>query len=243
MGSFYLETFQRAFAAFLAICFRFRSERDLARAMPPLEAPSLLSATAAGFRVSGGSTRFLSGFPSIVSPMRSSITDRASRLGSRGRFGLLAREGMVRLWHTVATFIITISPTSSYEIDVPDGIRQDIDGRVTSLWLEGSRLALQLSSFKRSEGEQVPAKERLRDRIKRDQGSWTDFALRLPPEIDVAAALMTDMEGTAWLHAYLTWPDLCIYVTLSGPPEQIAEAKNWAYSALSSLRRVRPLSN
>jgi hypothetical protein len=29
-----------------------------ARAIPPLDAPSLDSATAAGFRVSGGSTRF-----------------------------------------------------------------------------------------------------------------------------------------------------------------------------------------
>jgi hypothetical protein len=61
-----------------------------ARALPPLDAPSLESATAAGFRVSTGS-----GLPSIRSPIKSSTTDRASRLGSRGRLGLLAREGML----------------------------------------------------------------------------------------------------------------------------------------------------
>ena len=113
--------------------------------------------------------------------------------------------------------MITISPTASYEVDVPAGIHQDIDDRVTSLWLEGSQLALQLSSFTRSEGVQVLA------------------AIE-----DVAAAVTTDSEGTAWVHAYLTWPDLCIYATLSGPPEQIADAENWAHTALSSLRRAKP---
>jgi hypothetical protein len=137
--------------------------------------------------------------------------------------------------------MVTISPTASYEVDVPDGIHQDIDGRVTSLWLEGSQLALQLSSFTRSEGEQVLATQRLQDRIQRAGGSWTDFALRLRPTIkDFAVAITTDSDGTAWVHAYLTWPDLCIYATLSGPPEQIADAQNWAHTALSSLRRAKP---
>jgi len=90
---------QRASAAFLAIAFRFRSDREAARARPPLDAPSLDSATAAGFLVSGTSGRFGNGLPSIVSPIRFSMTDRASRLGSRGCLGVLAREGMVRLWH------------------------------------------------------------------------------------------------------------------------------------------------
>jgi hypothetical protein len=58
------------------------------------------SATAAGWRVSGFCSN---GEPSIFSPMRSSTTDRASRLISRWRFGLLAREGMIRLRHPMAT--------------------------------------------------------------------------------------------------------------------------------------------
>jgi hypothetical protein len=65
----------------------------------PYDAPSFDSATAAGFFSRSGS-RGGSGLPSIRSPIRSSMTERANRFGSRGRFGLLAREGMVRLWHT-----------------------------------------------------------------------------------------------------------------------------------------------
>jgi Fic/DOC family len=76
----------------LAIALRFRSDSDAARAKPPLEAPSFDSATAAGFLVSGGSGAFGSGLPSIVSPIRYSITERANRLGSRESLGLLARE-------------------------------------------------------------------------------------------------------------------------------------------------------
>jgi hypothetical protein len=87
--------FHRAAAAFCAINFRFRADRLAARANPPLDAPSFDSATAAGFRESGGSADLSRGLPSIFAPMRSSTTDLASRFGSRGRFGVLAREGMV----------------------------------------------------------------------------------------------------------------------------------------------------
>jgi hypothetical protein len=83
----------RAAAAFLAIIFRLRADSDSARALPPLDAPSLLSATAAWFRVSGGS-----GGRSTC-PVNSWTTCQASWFVSLGRFGLLAREGMVRLWH------------------------------------------------------------------------------------------------------------------------------------------------
>src|SRR5258708_3257882 len=86
-----------ASAALLAISFLFLGDRVLARAFPPLEAPSFDSATAAGFLVSGFSTGFTRGAPSIFSPIRSSMTERASRFGSCGRLGMLAREGMVRL--------------------------------------------------------------------------------------------------------------------------------------------------
>ena len=41
--------FQRAFAANLAMRERSRADKFLARALPPFEAPSLESATAAGF--------------------------------------------------------------------------------------------------------------------------------------------------------------------------------------------------
>ena len=86
----------RAAAAFLAIAERFRSDNEAARASPPFDAPSFDNATAAGFFSLTGCFGS-SGEPSIFSPMRSSITDRARRFGLLGRVGLLAREGMVRL--------------------------------------------------------------------------------------------------------------------------------------------------
>src|SRR5262249_51443234 len=65
-----------------------------ARALPPLDAPSLLRATAAGFRVSGSSGS------GGACPVASWTICHASWLVSRGRFGfLLAREGMPPLSH------------------------------------------------------------------------------------------------------------------------------------------------
>jgi len=88
-----------AFAAFLAILLRCFAVRLSALALPPLDAPSLESATACGFFTRSGSGFGLSHF----SPMIFSITALANRTGSLGAFfgffGLLAREGMVRLWH------------------------------------------------------------------------------------------------------------------------------------------------
>jgi len=93
--------FHLACAAFFALALRCFAVILSALALPPLDAPSLDNATAAGFffRSSGG---FSNGVPSHFSPIRSSITDRASRFGSVGRLllSLRARVGMVRLWHT-----------------------------------------------------------------------------------------------------------------------------------------------
>jgi|SRR5665213_1528937 len=81
-------------AAFLAILLRCFAVKLAALAIPPLDAPSFDRATAAGFL-----TR--SGGPPHFSPVTCSISDFADRIGSPWRFflSLLAREGMVRLWH------------------------------------------------------------------------------------------------------------------------------------------------
>ncbi len=104
---------QRAAAAFLAIADRFRSDSEAARAKPPLDAPSLDSATAAGFLTRSGSFGS-NGEPSIFSPIRSSMTDRASRFGSRGRVGLLAREGMVY----IITYLMSQIQLALYSVRV-----------------------------------------------------------------------------------------------------------------------------
>ena len=85
---------QRARAAFLAIFFRFQADSFSALAFPPLAAPSLPRATAAGFLVSG------SGSVGGRLPVACMTVSQALRLTSRS-FGwrLLARDGMTRVCH------------------------------------------------------------------------------------------------------------------------------------------------
>ena len=90
----------RAFAAFFAILLRCFAVRLSALALPPLAAPSAAIATACGFltRSGGCSKGTFHGSPVTVSNRI-----LANRTGSPIRcFGLtlLARDGMVRLWHT-----------------------------------------------------------------------------------------------------------------------------------------------
>lgn len=77
------------------MAFRFAVLSAFARAFPPLDAPSLDNATAAGLRVSASGSGM--GEPSRRSPMASSTTRRATAVKSRPvdfDFGLLAREVM-----------------------------------------------------------------------------------------------------------------------------------------------------
>jgi len=71
------------------MALRLAAESFLALAMPPLDAPSLLRARAAGFLPASRST---SGLPSICSPIACSTTRRAFVKKSRP---LLARLGML----------------------------------------------------------------------------------------------------------------------------------------------------
>ena len=100
------------FAAFLAILLRCVAVRLAALAIPPFDAPSFDSATAAGFL-----TR--SGGPPHFSPVTCSISDLADRIGSLWRFflSLLAREGMVRLWHRklLASILFAEAEDSGYK--------------------------------------------------------------------------------------------------------------------------------
>ena len=83
----------------MAILLRCFDVRLAARALPPLDAPSLDNATAAGFFTrSGGCSN---GVPFQLSPIALSMIDLAKRIGSSSclRRVLLARVGMIRLWH------------------------------------------------------------------------------------------------------------------------------------------------
>lgn len=91
MNYLFFAAFQRAATAFLAMARRLAGDNAAALAIPPLDAPSLLSATAAGFLVSGTCSG------SGACPVASWTTCHARWLASLER--LLAREGMTLLSH------------------------------------------------------------------------------------------------------------------------------------------------
>ena len=133
----------------------------------------------------------------------------------------------------------TFAPTASYELDLPPDAQTNCEGRVTSIWREGSGLALQLSSTVRGEGVQVGSKQRLSERIEQNAGSWSNASVEFlsAPGAEVAAAQTANQDGYDWVHVYLTWPDLSVYATISGPRGQGPFSGTWALSALQSLRR------
>ncbi len=128
-------------------------------------------------------------------------------------------------------------PSPSYSISVPEAIREEHDERVTSLWLEGKPLLLQLSSYLRTEGKQVTAQSRLRERIEKHPAAWRMRPVGLHPDslIDQAAAESLDEDGVLWLHSYLVWPHLTVYALISGPESEVRDAPNWAAEAVKSI--------
>ena len=133
----------------------------------------------------------------------------------------------------------TIRLTSTHELDLPDDLNEQRDIQLSSFWRASEPLLLQVSSYVRSEGSQVPAKQRLKERIEKMGGSWHKSNIRLHPDLslDQAVAETIDPNGVAWMHAYFVWPHLAVYATVSGPPECLAD-ENWAVNALRTLRLV-----
>jgi len=131
----------------------------------------------------------------------------------------------------------TVKPSSSYSLKLPEEVRESFEGTVSSFWIEGSPLLLQLSSYIRSEGSQLEAEHRLKDRITKDPGNWRIWfnKLFLSATIEQATGERTDETGMVWLHTYLVWPHLTIYVTISGPPGVAETRENWAIRAINSL--------
>lgn len=133
-------------------------------------------------------------------------------------------------------------PTSSYEIDLPDDAQTKFDNRVTSIWRADISLALQLSSAVMYAEPRSVRGERLRDRIQRTGGSWqaVTVILNSADDADVAAAQTSDQTGSDWLHVYITWPDVFVYATVSGPTSKGPLVGTWAAVALQSIRRRAP---
>jgi hypothetical protein len=128
-------------------------------------------------------------------------------------------------------------PFPSFSLLLPDEVTEDHrDTNVVSYWIAGDSCLLQLSSFMRNSGKQIPATERLSERI-RNGGQWK--SLEVPHAAngcEAAAAQTTDDNGTTWVHAYLVWPWLSIHVTVSRNGDPLA--CEWPWAALSTIRPV-----
>lgn len=133
----------------------------------------------------------------------------------------------------------TIVPTESYRIDVPADVNEQADEGVLSLWLPNDDTLLQFSSYKRETHDQVPAVDRLEARLSREQlTAVRSECMKIADCPDVAAASGRDNEGIRWLYVYATWPDLTVFVTVSGAESQNGTlGQQWALDAVNSLRR------
>jgi hypothetical protein len=131
----------------------------------------------------------------------------------------------------------TVRPSPSYTVSVPDAAREEHEGRVSSYWLDGEPVLLQLSSYLRLDGPQVAAHERLQDRMKRHPATWTVWSRRAhpAPSVDQATADWVDQNQILWVNSYLVWPHLTVYALVSGPESRVRESDTWAHRALRSI--------
>ena len=121
---------------------------------------------------------------------------------------------------------------------LPDEAVHEADERVSSFWIEGGPVVLQVSSYLKPDGRAMPAQQRLQERIAKSAGQWQVWE-NSPFRIDgteQAIAETVDTNGLLWLHAYIVWPHLTVYATVSGPQDEIRNRKNWAIRALQTLR-------
>ena len=134
---------------------------------------------------------------------------------------------------------MTIRPSSSYQLHLPDDIVHDVDGPPVSFWRSGEPLLLQLSSHQRTHGNQVTARRRLEERMEKGNGEWTSRPSNQCADSSVDQECAETVEGeTAWLHCYFVWHHLAVYATISGPIAQVRDTESWAHRALSTLALV-----
>jgi hypothetical protein len=131
-----------------------------------------------------------------------------------------------------------VQPFPSFDIVLPDAVVHQADERVTSYWVDGQRVLLQLSSYVKPEGSPIRAEQRLQERIAKSSGQWKMWACSplLTCAAEQAIAETVDSEGVLWIHAYFVWPHLTVYATVSGPEDEVRNTRNWAITALDSMK-------
>ena len=130
-----------------------------------------------------------------------------------------------------------IKPTASYQLLFPEDIQEKAEGRVSSFWIDGEPVLLQISSYIRHEGHPTPASHRLADRMSKQHANWTIWGKPLAddPIVDQAVAEFTDYDGFLWIHSYFVWAHLTVYATISGPTDVVRDPANWAIHALRAI--------
>jgi len=131
-----------------------------------------------------------------------------------------------------------VSPTDSYSLVIPEDVIEEYDGRVASYWKKDHDTLLQLSSYRRMEGEQVTANERLLSRLK--QENLKKVKILAEPVIDcpdIASAEGMDHEGLWWLYIYAVWNDLTILITVTDQRAGILKRVTWVSEAIKTIRR------
>ena len=131
-----------------------------------------------------------------------------------------------------------VQPFPSFDIVLPDAVVHQADEQVASYWLDGGALLLQLSSYAKPEGSPIPAKQRMQERIAKSSGRWKMWDRRplISNGAEQAIAETVDSEGLLWIHAYFVWPSLTVYATISGPEDEVSDTRNWAITALDSMK-------
>lgn len=131
-----------------------------------------------------------------------------------------------------------VAVTDSYSIDLPEGLKEDVDPPVWSYWFNEDGLFLQLSSYKLQSGPQMLAAERLERRMQKD-GIELTAAVRLRVcSPDFAGVIFEDKKGWHWLFSYLVWPDLTIFATIVSSNENAPILGSWATEAIESIERT-----
>ena len=129
-------------------------------------------------------------------------------------------------------------PSPGFEILLPDQIAHHSDERVSSFWIKGEPLLLQISSYLKGDGNPAAAGCRLQERMDKSSGQWKvwERCWTTPANTEQAIAETFDDKGLLWVHSYIVWPHLTVYATISGPEDTVRNPENWAISALCEMR-------
>jgi hypothetical protein len=133
--------------------------------------------------------------------------------------------------------VMRVDVSESYSSELPEDVEEDLDPQVSSYWMAGSDLVLQLSSYRRLEGPQIRAATLLGERLVREQRAATrqvSFRFASP---DQACAAFVDEQGWEWLYAYLVWPDPCVFASVISTDMEESVLGSWAVRAIESIKR------